>query len=186
MQEFAEDVVIGDQPPSRWGREPLLCCAALNGLDALGFMSGDVVDSLQDVPGERWVRLAPQRSDWDGSLFCGAPAVLNRAADYRWRAPDKTKALILRGHEAIEPVKNLTIATRRWIASRVAWQLVQAKHEPGRDTSADEVARMLSVTVPVSADAAIAVRALLRERYELDPSSDGFPGFRGPDDWFAS
>jgi len=38
----------------------------------------------------------------------------------------------------------------------------------------------------VSADAEIAVRALLRERYELGPSSDEVPGFRGPDDWYAS
>jgi hypothetical protein len=78
----------------------------------------------------------------------------------------------------------LSIAERRWLASRFAWRasayLAEARPSFEGLLSALSVSREA-----LSEDALIAVRALIRES-SLDPRSASLvPGFRGPDAWYA-
>jgi hypothetical protein len=186
VQGFTEDVIVGGQDPAFWRREPRLCRPIVDDSRVIGLDRNKVVSLLQNVPGERWVRRVPQRAHWNYTGYCGAPAVLNRTANYRWRSPEGVSALMLTGGEAIESIDDLAVGVRRWIASRVAWQLARKQIELTPSTSAHEVACMLSEDTSLSPDAEIAISGLLREERELGPSSDAVPGFRGPDEWYAA
>lgn len=186
VKKFVEDVVVGGQEPALWSCEPLLCCPSVDGPHVLELSRIKVVDLLENIPGERWVRLTPQRAGWNYAGYGGAPAVLNRSATYRWRSPDGVSALVLTGSEEIEAIDDLTIAVRRWMASRVAWQLAQQGVTLPADAMVSDVMSALAVDVPCSADAELAIRGLLREERELGPASDAVPGFRGPDAWYTA
>ena len=86
----------------------------------------------------------------------------------------------------LEHVDDVGVAMRRWMASRVAWQLAQQGVTLPPDATVSDVMAALSVDAPCSADAEIAIRGLLREERELGPSSDTVPGFRGPDEWYTA
>jgi hypothetical protein len=186
VKRFIEEVVVGGQEPARWCREPLLCCSRVDGPQVLELSRNKVVTDLQGIPGERWVRLVPQRASWDYTGYCGAPAVLNRSANYRWQVPGGVSSLVLTGNEKIETVDDLTIAVRRWITSRVAWQLARKQIVLTPSVDVSQVARTLSRTTSPSLDAEIAIRSLLREERELGPWADAVPGFRGPDEWYTA
>lgn len=187
VDEFISDVLeLGTISASSWGIRDLICFSKLNANYWSRCDVPSMVGALMSVDGLRWWRVAPRLDEWDWLGISGAPGVLVRDATYWFEPPDKVDYYELESEELEEiPTETFEVSIRRWIASRAAWQLAQAKLKPGREASADEVARMLSAPVPVIEDAKIAVRALLREEYELGPSSDDVPGFRGPDDWYA-
>lgn len=184
-KHFVEDVAVGGQEPAHWRCEPLLCCPGVDASQALELSRSKVVTLLEGIPGERWVRLVPQRASWDHTVFGGAPAVVNRSANYRWQSPKEVHALVLTGSEAIETIDDLATAVRRWIASRLAWQLAWKPGGVAQSVDTHALARILSEDKHLSADAEIAIRGLLREECELGPSSEAVPGFRGPDEWYA-
>lgn len=85
----------------------------------------------------------------------------------------------------LEQVDNVEVAVRRWIASRIAWQIAQQGIALPADAAVSDVMTALSVNIPPSADAEIATRGLLREEREFGPSTEDVPGFRGPDEWYT-
>lgn len=186
VKAFIDDVVVGAQEPTQWQRWDRLYAADAPFPKVLGMSVEDILAPLEDAPGERWVRLVPSRSMWTRSSFCGRPCIVHRGSDYEWRPPTEVSRLLLHEYESLETVDDVTIGMRRWIASRVAWQLMRKQIELTPSAGVNEVTRMLSADASPSPDADFAIRALLREERELGPSSDAVPGFRGPDEWYTA
>jgi hypothetical protein len=186
--DFVDDVLLGGADPRSWGISDVLFAPGTKLVNALQIDVPTVLQPLEVIVGERWWRVAPERELWDWSGLCGAPGVLVRRAPYVWSA--EAARLGVGGHalydEPLEQVHDLAIAMRRWMASRVAWQLAQQGVTLAADATVSDVMTALSADVPCSADAEIAIRGLLREERELGPASDAVPGFRGPDEWYAA
>ena len=134
---------------------------------------------LDRIEGEQQVRRPPW-AKWDYSLFSGGPGVLVRSKPYWWETPAGVACLMRPGD--VEPIENLEIAGRRWIASRVAWKWKFTKRP--LPATPEEVARVLGLTAPMSRDGEIAVAGLIREQ-GIGENEEMAPGFRGPDEWYA-
>lgn len=186
VKAFIEDVVVGNQEPAQWQRWNRLYAPAVLLPQLLRLSAEEVLAPLQDTPGERWVRLVPVPSSRTWSSFHGRPAILHRSSDEEWRPPENVSTLVLSGHETLETLDDVTLGIRRWIASCVARDLRRTQLELGPGVDVGDVASVIAAGVSLSADAEIAIRALLREERELGPSSDAVPGFRGPDAWYAA
>lgn len=186
VKSFIEDVIAGEQEPDAWQRSDRLYLSSVALPHILGNTTGEILAPLRDAPGEHWVRQRPRRSHWSWSSACGQPCVLHRSSDAEWRQPEGVFHLLVSDYSGLEHVNDVDVAVRRWMASRVAWQLAQRNVSLSVDAAVSDVMTALSVDVPWSADAEIAIRGLLREERELGPSEDAVPGFRGPDEWYTA
>ncbi len=174
---FFDDVVSGDVPPNEWGFRDVISIASIDTRALLTTPRDEVLAKLEAIDGERWWRATPTRSLWDSSGLAGAPGVLLRRIPYWWREPDGTTSLDLEGVET-ERIRDIAIAYRRWIASRVAWDVRD------RGSSAiDEVCRRLSLdATALTNDAAIALRAWASAGAEF--AGAGVPGFTGDEELY--
>lgn len=176
---FIDEVLLGSADWKTWGFEDVLCIPKLewNQIGAADLASS--FRALDPLAGEQHVRRAPLMKDKD-SQFCGAPGVFVRGKPYWWECPAGTEGLL--SAKDLEPVENLMIAGRRWIASRVArhWTITR---RPLPETPQD-VASTLKLKTPLSRDGEIAIAGLIREQ-ELSGNHELAPGFRGPDAWYA-
>ena len=135
---------------------------------------------VETIEGKGLVRQVPRMSGWDHESFCGGPGVVVRAKPYWWRPPESITWTSEIGD--VEPITNIEVAGRRWIASRLAWKW-KFTGRPLPATPAD-VAAALELKAPMSRDGEIAVSGLIREQ-EMTGREEMAPGFRGPDEWYA-
>lgn len=182
---FVEDVVAGDEEPSTWRRVDRYYMPAEEFPQMLGLTVAEALGPLEHAPGERWFRVTPLRSLWSGSGEFSRPFVLQPSTEDEWHPPTGAICQLRLGRKYLERIDDVAVAVRRWMASRVAWQFAQQGVKLTTDATVSDVMTALSVDVPCSADAEIAIRGLLREERELGPSADTVPGFRGPDEWYT-
>jgi hypothetical protein len=186
VKDFVFEVVTRDRAPATWDRWPRLYFPDVDFPRDLHLNVARMLVPLQDATGERWVRSPPSRRRGDYSFACGQPGILHRSSDIEWQPPREGVRMSLSGTEDLEHIDDVDVAVRRWMASRVAWQLAQQGVTLPADATVSDVMTALAVDMPCSADAEIAIRGLLREERELGPSSDAVPGFRGPDAWYTA
>jgi hypothetical protein len=193
-EDFVRDVVVGGIAPSAWGfRDVLVQLDEPNRTFCLGLDWRQVLDRMAPIEGDRWwramVRSAPSVNlSWSG---WGAIGVRIDHVPYWWRHPPGTHAAPCSDEEGvcIEHIdeRDAPVALRRWIASRIWWWAEAYLREAGRDANEDGVLAALAPEPgSLSADARIALRALLRECASgFDPARDAC-GFVGPDDWYTT
>jgi hypothetical protein len=186
VKDFVFEVVARDRDPATWERWDRLFYPDVVFPRDLALTVAQMLSALQDATGERWVRLVPSRRRGDYSFACGQPGILHRSSDAEWHPPREGVRMSLAVGDELERVDDVGVAVRRWMASRVAWQLAQQGVTLPADATVSDVMTALSVDAPCSVDAEIAIRGLLREGRELGPSSDAVPGFRGPDEWYTA
>ena len=177
IADFMDQVVLGGADAASWGRGDRLCVPALPPRLLLAQPVEATLAPLGAVEGRRWLRMPPRASEWDWSPFCGGPGVLVADAPYWFAGPAGADWTAV-DPAALEPVGDLEVAARRWIASRAAFDL---RAGPLPDTPAG-IATAIGIT-ELAPDGEIALAGLLRERSLAD---DGrlAPGFRGPDEWY--
>ena len=185
VKDFVFEVVASDRDPATWERWARLYFPDVVFPRDLDLTIDRMLAPLRDATGERWVRLPPSRRRGDYSFSCGQPGILHRSSDVEWQPPRKGVRMTLSVDEHLEHINDVGVAVRRWMASRVAWQLAQQGITLPADATVSDVMTALAVDVPCSADAEIAIRGLLREERKLGLSSDAVPGFRGPDAWYT-
>jgi hypothetical protein len=181
--EFTDDVLRGGGDAAKWRVRDLLCFAKLDRSSLLAFSVEAFSARLQEVKGERWWRAVPTRAAWDYTGVAGAPAVLVRSAPYWWKSP--AGAVAARGVRAMEQVSDnqLSVAVRRWLASRMAWE---AKAYLAQGTpSVEGLVVALGGQEQPSADARVAAQALVREASLTAEAASAAPGFAGPDSWYS-
>lgn len=176
---FIEEVIKGGADVRTWGfRDLLIVPAHRLWTKVLQRPLADIVAPLLAVEGTRWMRLKPEAPphDW----FSGAPGVHLRSQPYWVSMGGDIDSLILTPGDELEPVDDLMVGARRWLAARVMG-LLSGRPLPA---TAGELAALLEIEGPLSRDTEIALAALRREQ-EMEPGP-GVPGFRGPDAWFAA
>ena len=136
---------------------------------------------LEKIEGESFVRVPPRNSNLRYDHFCGAPGVIVRGKPY-WCDLSADRIRGLMSPRDLEPITNVEIAVRRWIASRVAWRLDAGKRP--LPATVGEVAAVLELKAPMSRDGEIAVAGLICEQ-GMTGREEMAPGFRGPDEWYA-
>ena len=176
---FIDEVLLGSADAKTWGFADVLCIPDVQ-WDALVASPLDAsFGALASLEGERHVRCPPLIKDHI-SEFCGAPGVFVRGKPYWWDCPEGVEGLLKAKN--LEPVENLAIAGRRWIASRVAWKWKFTRTSLPRTPL--EVASALKLQTPLSRDGEIAIAGLIREQ-TITAHHELAPGFRGPDAWYS-
>jgi hypothetical protein len=181
--DFVDEVLLGSADPTTWGTRDVLCFVYRD--DALLSLSvDDMVETLREVSGERWWRSEPLLANWTSWGDAGAPAVFVRGARYWWRNPGGTHDVSVTGRiERIESA-GFTTASRRWLASRIAWRA--RDYLAARSPSVDGLLSALGASPgQLSKAGQIALDALLREASRPADSLLLAPGFRGPDEWYS-
>lgn len=174
VADFLAEVVAGGADVKTWRIRDVICVMDIS----MPWLTGLSLEQLEKVmgavDGSKWYRLRPGRDHWDSFPFCGAPGVLVENAPYWWRSPDSTNFNDV-SKEDLEPVEDLLVGLRRWIASRIAWEV---RGQP-LAASVEGVISQLRASPP-SRDARAAIEGLLRETTSFG-NHDSVPGFRGPD-----
>jgi len=167
------DAVGRGADPRIWGTGGILVPAF--GVRSLMAATVEEVLAPLRAVGTGWVIVEPHASPWQrGDPTPGAPGVrLGANVDIAWTAPARTTRVL---KPPVSDVDDPRVATRRWMASRLA-----AVAEEGERADAT----LRRATQDPSDDAVVAARGLDRERDELGSAADVIPGFRGPDDWYA-
>lgn len=177
---FMDDVLFRSADARDWGRGDRLVLPSLSLIDNVCLPLEEMLAPLRTFDRNAWVRVRPSLPARD-DRFCGAPGAVTGSQPY-WYLPPAigyTAVLLPDVRDDLEPMTDLMITGRRWLASRIAERL-SWRALPG---SAAELAAALRAAGPVTRDAEIALAALHREA-SLD-AAGRMPGFRGPDDWFA-
>ncbi len=200
LKEFESEVVCGGAALATWRRSILWKMHAPPVADLL---SSDVASLVEGQPIASaglgvWIQFTLDRADWlEWGGFIFAPARYKADATYA------DYALGVKGAYCTSPaemppftqVGDLRVATLRWVASHAADHLLVGGRDRGIDPEAaiaagrlDEagVAALLGGAAAWSADAWVAVRALLREYREFGLSDACAPGFRAPDAWYLT
>jgi hypothetical protein len=176
---FMDDVLFRSADVRSWGRGDRLFLPSLLLIDNVCLPLSESLAPFQGFDRNAWVRIRPTLPARD-DRFCGAPGAVIESQPYWYLGPIGFTAVLLSAErDDLEPMTDLTITARRWLASRIAGRLGR-RPLPG---SGAELAAALGASGPVSHDAEIALEALRREA-SLGGAAQGMPGFRGPDDWF--
>jgi len=180
---FNEQVVENRRPVETWLQGRILV-PAFTPKRLVQMERDEVVAPLQPSANERWFRLKPRREYWDAREFLtGAPAVLRPDLNYRYSPPADVSDLTLRDDQT-EPVADLTVAVRRWIASGLAGAAAAGGLLNTRDGE-QLIRKCYPEASRISGDAIVASRALVRELDSLPEDEHTVPGFRGPDEWYS-
>lgn len=181
---FIQDVLEHDKDSAaEWGKRDVMCFPHGSAASCAVLDETALLAPLNDIDGERWRRVVPTPEGWDWSGVAGAPGVLIRAAPY-WFEPPETIEYGDVDSEILEdvPVDKLHIAVRRWLASRVAWEL--RRHDPAARTTIEDICAGLGLEPAcLSVGAKAAIQGLLRSGWPRSIGSP-IPGFDGPDDWY--
>jgi hypothetical protein len=175
---FVDEVLLAQQDAAGWGFQDMICVPQAKFPVVLTRSVPELLNQVKSIEGERWLRIEPALAAWDWSPLAGGPGVVVRAAPYWWVGPDDSNWAAL-DREPAERIVDLSVGVRRWIASRVAWELRMAKDVHTIEEAC--VALRISRST-MSRDSAVAIDGWLRER--SIPSSVRAPGFRGPDSWY--
>lgn len=181
---FIADVLEhGSVAASEWGKRDVICFPNPKPAHWIRLEAVDLVAPLADIEGERWLRVAPAAEPWDWSGVAGAPGVFVRLAPYWFDPPHGIEYGDI-DSEALErvPAADFEIAARRWMASRVAWEL--RGREPADCRTLEAVCAGLGVDPGrLSVTAQAAIRGLLRSGWPQVGGST-VPGFDGQDDLY--
>lgn len=180
---FLDDVVHGSRDPEGWGRFDVLCGPSVALSDALQTSVESILSGLAPVEGDRWWRVEPSLEDWNASGSAGAPSVLIKQVPYYWTATSSTEWIRLTD-ERLEPIVDLDVAVRRWVASRIAWEIDPSGDGSGIGTVGRICAALQLDENRLSVDGRSSMEGLAREMSELSPDPRGVPGHRGPDVWY--
>lgn len=184
--DFVDEVLRGGADPGSWGVSDVLLVPKTEPVQALHADLPAILRPLENVAGERWWRVEPDRRFWDSSGICGAPGVLVRQASYLWSTD--AMRLGVEGHalndEPLEQVHDPVIAMRRWLSSRIQWDL--RTHDERELTSISGSCTALGIRWDaLSKDGQRVIEGLVQEL--SCANHDGrAPGFRGPDTWYAA
>ncbi len=138
-------------------------------------------------------RYRASRQSWDLGLsdFSGLPALQRDDLVFRWAdgvyelSHPHARVYTPIEPERLEPIGDVDVAVRRWIAAGLARRLLEVGWMAG-GTCDKMLADSGFSPQACSADATIAARALFRELTELPLDEICVPGFLGPDDWYES
>jgi len=181
---FDADIIEGGQDPAQWMRGRFICPSfSIRELVIKDVPS--ILRPLQGVIPQNWQRLRPNWSLWEAGVFIsGAPATVLTDVRYTWSPPENVFTMALSEAREFEPISDVTIATRRWLAACCA----SAAKTRGILGSFVDSKQFIDVVFPdldrLSEDCSHAIDALLAERRTFGFSDGKVPGFRGPDSWF--
>lgn len=186
LPQFVDEVVFGSVPVAEWLRGRILAPDfTLQELISIDVRS--VLDVLGPREGDKWRRIRPDRLRWEANEeWMGAPAIVRPELDYRYVAGQHVLDFRLGYGFDLEDVDDISVSTRRWMASRfaaAAW-----RHGVfGIPRSLNELISVLKLGPEnPSEDALLSFQALLAEE-QIGPLEDtAVPGFRGPDEWYSS
>jgi hypothetical protein len=186
LPNFIEEVIEGDINPTMW-RLGRILVPSYSVKELFEHDVASIIQSLKPTPDEAWKQLKPNRRLWEAQeTLTGAPAVVRPNLDYRWRPDKRVIDLLLNDNNEIESVSEVTIATRRWMASNFA-RAATSRQLLGKNWHPEDLAHSIYPDLlTISEDALIAMKALLAEQKYLGENNQEVPGFRGPDEWFAN
>ncbi len=181
VRAFVMNVVYGQQEdPRQWGRGGGL---ALDwSIKEMLMLNRQELLAPIETPGVAIeYRRRPKQYKRNAGSRYGSPMVLRPDLDYTWESPPHVECLNQRD---MEPLGDLTVGVRRWIAAYLSWW-VNYKSDLSVIDRAEEMFELVDVR-PGSAteDARAAACALLRERPLLSQDSALMPGFAGPDEFY--
>jgi|GEM_PF-5424835 hypothetical protein len=184
LPEFIEEVVDRGRDPREWRRGGILY--PLIPLETLVTLQvPEILSVLEPGEDERWLQIAPARDMWEiGEAAAGAPALERPELRHDSTTSSRVRRVLLNGLEELWEVDDVTVATRRWMGSRIAWR---ASEHGGMENFRDGAALIRTLFPAVerpSDDAVISARGILREAEVQGPDGDSIPGFRGPVEWF--
>ena len=185
LPDFIDDVLAGGVDPGAWRRGgilfPVVPLASLVTMEVQ-----EVLAPLEPQPHERWLQIAPSRGMWEiEEQASGAPGLERPELRYDTVVSPGVCRLFLNGDEELWEIDDVTVATRRWMGSRLA---ARARPQSGVEQFGEPAALLAALFPAVggfSKDAMIAARAVLRETEVFGTAEDGVPGFRGPAEWFT-
>jgi len=193
--KFMREVVAGGADPRAWGRRNVF--VHLEEPDerfCLHLDWASMEARFAEAGGTRWWQARPvpasdvnQALHWSG---WGAVGVRIDDVPYWWRHPkatmdsdcaDDTGALVEHLDDA-----SARLALRRWIALRLSWWARRYLEEAGTAVVDNGLlAAVGGVRQELTTDAAVAIRALVKEAtLPYDPERD-VRGFMGPDTWYT-
>lgn len=179
---FTRDVIRGGADLATWRRGGLLS-PDWSLVDQLQLSADTLLAPLQRKPDEVWLQIIAERDRWERGEDVGAPTVARPSLTYR--TPVKPHVMSYDPASVqVAPVREVTIAVRRWIASRIARCALTVGLLDAHVEGAALIERLAPGHPPLSGDAHIALAALLAESRLPDPTT-GVPGFRGPDAWYG-
>jgi len=185
LKRFAADVFDGGIDAANWQRGGALFPRFTEG-ELLRLEVSEILAPLRWVEGESWWRKQPLVRQWEAyDDSVGQPLLLRPEMTYRDSEPSHVGRLFPPFLLPQEPVAKPEIATRRWVATRIA-QRARAKSGPlGASSVAEILQRAGFEGIPMSKDATIALSALQKELSLPALAVDAPPGFRGPDEWYT-
>lgn len=83
-----------------------------------------------------------------------------------------------------EPVRDVVVATRRWLAACCASAAMKRGMSRYPETAGEFLALAFPDLSDISDDAVLSVNALMAEERLLGHTEHEVPGFRGPDEWY--
>jgi hypothetical protein len=191
-EDFIRDVVQGGQDPKTWGyRDVLVVVEEADESTCLQASWDAFVTRFEGIDGQRWCRFPngpavdENRDAW--SATGSAIGVLASHVPYWWRCP-RGRGLTTAIVGADLPVHlddaAARIGLRRWIVRRMSWWARDYVNAQQAVTEAGILRALATDGPPISDDAEIALRALVREcALPYSPEQD-IRGFMGPDAWY--
>lgn len=173
---FVQDVVRGTETAATWGRSRFLV-PAVSFADQVTLPRDKLLACVGANPE---LRVVPKLSSWKAGIsWVGSPLLAELQADYRVPLPHGCEDL---SKPQTEPIGDVDVAVRRWIAARIAGVVF---NKLGMNFA--DAAKVAAEYAPLSSwthDAQVALAALVRESQMYYPDHPEPPGFRGPDEWF--
>jgi hypothetical protein len=182
LPKFMDDVVERGEPIETWLRGRILV-PSFTTIFLVQMSVEEIIRPLNPTQNEQWHRLRPQHLYWEaGEVMTGAPALLRPEIDYRYSPPSHVLSLGVKGAE-LDPIADVFIAVRRWIASNLAYAARKRNLLTLRDPR-ELIHGCFRDIGEISDDAVIAAQALIRELETFPDYGEKVPGFIGPDQWF--
>jgi hypothetical protein len=181
---FVEDVIENEQDVSGWRRGRILV-PDFTPRSLVQLEGEEILALLLPLAAEEWHQLKPQRDLWEaGEFLTGAPAVVLPELDYRYFPPEHVRDLLVSDTE-LNPVADVTVATRRWTASNLAG-VATKRNLLGVGGPRELIRACFPDLDRIGTNGLIAAQALIKELTTLGESDSEVPGFRGPDDWYKA
>ena len=136
---------------------------------------------LEGIAGQRWYRIAPESAAGERPPLAGQVGIYVADGDHRIRTRPEVVPVFLKDAIRAEPVVDVVVAYRRRLGHMIAWFLAERRVVSA--STPEEIVQVFSTAEPVSVDADVAMRALVREFASGAPSELPY-GYRGPDDWY--
>jgi hypothetical protein len=184
LPELIDDVIGRGVELQTWARGgfivPLFTVDKLVSLDV-----AQILSVLGPEEEESWLQVIPDRGAWEiQESVTGSPAVERPQLRYDWQEPENVRRVMQSGKDHFVDVGDIVVATRRWLASRLAGRALAFGGLERFTDPAVMFKTLFPVILHPSDDAILATRAALQEINIMGPTKVEVPGFRGPADWY--